>query len=147
MAGPFKFKLQQVLDYRAQLEEQAKMVFAKAQQQYQQQVALVEGLRRRLEMQLNQLYATPTMTQADRWLAHNYIQALKQDIQQAEQRLLNYAQELTRARHQLIQRAQDRKLLDKLKEKQTQRYDHEEKLKEQHINDETATLRYQPPSF
>jgi flagellar FliJ protein len=147
MAGSFKFKLQQVLDYRTQLEEQAKMEFARAQQQYRHQTALVEQLRRKLDIQLQQLYASPTMSQAERWLAHNYIQAIKQDIQAAEQRLLQIAQQLTRARQNLIQKAQERKLLDKLKSKQAERHDLEEKLKEQHTNDETATLRYQPPSF
>lgn len=147
MPGPFAFKLQQILTYRTQLEEQAKMLFAKAQHEYQTQAAHVETLRETLDTHMGQLYADPTMSQADRWLAHNYIQAVKQDIQRAEQRLLQLARELTRARQRLIQCSQDRKLLDTLKEKQARQYRHEEMRTEQHTNDETATLRYRPPSF
>ena len=41
----------------------------------------------------------------------------------------------------------DKKLLEKLKERQKQHYVREEQLKEQRINDETATLRYKAPTF
>ena len=47
----------------------------------------------------------------------------------------------------LAARAIERKLLEKLKERQNQQYIREEQLKEQRVNDETATLRYKAPAL
>ena len=51
------------------------------------------------------------------------------------------------ARNLLAARAIDKKLLEKLKERQKHYHAREEQLKEQRFNDEIATLRYKAPSF
>ena len=51
------------------------------------------------------------------------------------------------ARKMLAARAIERKLLEKLKERQNLQYLREEQLKEQRVNDETATLRYKAPTL
>ncbi|WBF68754.1 flagellar export protein FliJ [Desulfovibrio subterraneus] len=140
--APYKFKLQQVLDYRNQLEDQAKMAFTQAQQRYDAHVARVNGLRQRLAEYEPKLYQTNNPSEL--WLLRNFVQALTLDVATAESRLLQLAQELNKARQNLVKKSQERKLLDKLKENQAKRHAKEERFKEQQQFDETATLRYKP---
>lgn len=143
--APFRFKLQQVLEYRAQLEDQAKMEFARAQRKYDDQTNMVSLLRERLAEYEPRLYRSKE--QSEMWLLRNFIQALKADIAKAEERLLQLAQALNKARQLLVKKSQERKLLEKLKETQAKRHAQEERFKEQQQFDETATLRYKPQAF
>lgn len=143
--APFRFKLQQVLDYRAQLEDKAKMEFAEAQKRYEEQTALVNRLRQLHAETEAKLFRA--QKQAEMWLLRNYLQGLGTDIAKAESDLLKMAQAMNRARQNLVKKSQERKLLDKLKETQAKRHAKEERFKEQQQFDETATLRYKPQAF
>ncbi|MCT4534636.1 flagellar export protein FliJ [Halodesulfovibrio sp.] len=143
--APFKFKLQQVLEYRTQLEDQAKLALAEVQAKYQKQVQRVDGLRKALAD--NQELMSTTTDPAQTWIIRNFLQGVRQDISTAEHRLLTLAQELNSARQVLTEKAQEKKLLEKLKENQAKRHAHEEKIKEQLQLDETATLRFKPQAF
>jgi flagellar FliJ protein len=52
--------------------------------------------------------------------------------------------EVTRCRKQAVERAKERKLLEKLKSTQAVKYVREQNLREQKEFDEMATIRYQP---
>lgn len=145
--APFTFRLQQILDYRGQLEDQARMEFAKAQSDYDTQAETVSALRETLAQNEARLYETATISPSEHWLIKNYVQRLTQDLGTEENTLLQLAQNLNRKRQNLVKRSQDKKLLDKLKEKQQKRHAHEERLKEQHQFDETATIRYKAETF
>lgn len=138
----FRFRLQQVLKYRAQLEEQAKMAFAQEQRQYETQAQRVEALRKTLAEYEPKLYQTNN--QAEIWLLRNFIQGLSADIARAEAALLEQAQRLNKARQHLVKRSQERQLIDKLKENQAKRHAQEELFKERQQFDETATIRHKP---
>ncbi|SHJ20920.1 flagellar export protein FliJ [Halodesulfovibrio aestuarii] len=143
--APFKFKLQQVLEYRTQLEDQAKLVLAEAQRKYGRQVRRVDGLREALAN--NQTLMSTTSDPAQTWIIRNFLQGVRQDISTAEHRLLTLAQELHSARQDLTEKSQEKKLLEKLKENQAKRHAHDEKIKEQLQLDETATLRFKAQAF
>lgn len=143
--APFKFKLQQVLEYRTQLEDQAKLVLAEVQHKYDKQVRRVDGLRDALAE--NQTLMSTTSDPAQTWILRNFLQGVRQDISTAEHRLLTLAQELHSARQDLTEKSQEKKLLEKLKENQAKRHAHEEKTKEQLQLDETATLRFKAQAF
>lgn len=143
--APFRFKLQQVLDFRTQLEDQAKLELAQVQIKYDKQVTRVNELRTSLTT--NEQLMRSTTDPAQTWLIRNFLQGVRQDIGTAEHRLLNLAQELQKARQVLTEKAQEKKLLEKLKENQAKRHAHEEKSKEQHQLDETATLRFKANAF
>jgi flagellar FliJ protein len=145
MSRPFRFNLQKVLDYRAQLEDQAKQALVRAQQAHQEkarEVALLDGnLARHMEAMSSQAMQSA----ADIWLGRNYAKRLAEDLalaRQAEAQLLHEAQE---RRLELVEKAKERKLLEKLKETQAKRHEQEEFRKEQAGFDEMATLRYRPP--
>ncbi len=143
MTRPFTFPLQRVLDYRGQLEEQAKMALGKAQHAYSKQVDLVQGVRASIERHEAELYEKDPSPQ-DLWLWRNYKARLVQELKDAERRMLELAQEVNRCRREAVNRSKDRKLLEKLKTKQKIRHDEEEELREQKEFDEAATLRYRP---
>ncbi len=148
MARRFIFSLEKVLDYRAQLEEQARLQLAVAQRAYQEQVARVSGLREALARHERSLNADDgPLSAADIWLWRNYKERLFQDLAKAEATMLDCAKELNKCRREAIVRSKDRKLLEKLKTRQAIRHAEEHKLAEQKEHDEMATLRYQPQAL
>lgn len=144
---PFRFGLQQVLDYRAQLEEQAKLVFARAKAEHDVEEQRAKALHEDLVRNVQKLYESAGKPRHEVWLQENYVKGLQADVVAAYAQLRLLARTMEDARAILVQRAQDRKLLEKLKAKQAERHAHEERLTEQRTYDETATLRFQPPSF
>ncbi len=137
----FNFKLEKVLDYRKQLEEQAMQALAGARQAQENEEIRLRNLQDELVRQQDALYQNISDANK-RWLTASFIQALQEDIKQSHARLVMLKEEVSRCQADLVIKAQERKLLDKLKDKQAERYVEEEKLREQRENDETATLRY-----
>lgn len=143
----FKFSLEQVLRYRKQLEEQAMQVFAQAVQvrdnrlrEKEEYEAAIAEARRKL--------TNPALLDADeRWLITGYITALAYDIDQARIDLAALEENVSRARTDLTQKAQDKKLLERLKEKQANRHRLAENHKEQQNYDDIATIRFMPPAI
>ena len=133
---PFHFSMQKVLDYREQLEEEAKVRLAKAEQQ-----------RNELLEQEERLYTHPPSNAGERWLLEHFVKGLKADMAATAVQLRAAENMVEESRRILAQRAMDRKILDKLKERQKQHYMHDERMKEQRFNDEIATLRYKAPTF
>ncbi len=76
-----------------------------------------------------------------------YLKGLKGDVANAAMQTRMHEQLVEEARKLLAARAIERKLLEKLKERQNLQYLREEQLKEQRVNDETATLRYKAPTL
>ena len=144
---PFRFRLQQVLDYREQLEEQAKLAFARAKAAHEAQQRQVEAVRAAIAEAERKLYEDARLTRDELWLQRNFLRGLREDLTHAELRLRMLAQMMEQARSELVKKSQERKLLEKLKDKQAARHAHEELLREQRTYDETATLRFEPPSF
>ncbi len=142
--APFRFRLDQVLAYRRQLEEQAMQELAKASMMRDATRARVESLESELAEQRARLCAAAGLDAAERWLVALYEKALKQDITMQRALLAEQEREVDRCRTALVARAQERELLDKLKEKQAARHAEQERQLERRIFDETATLRYKP---
>ena len=144
MTRPYRFPLDRVLDYRQQLEDQAKLQVARARLAYTEQVERVQAVRRDIEAHEAALSADKEPSADEMWLWRLYRDRLAQDLQEAEQRMLTLAQELSRRQREAVSRAKDRKILDKLKTNQKLRHVQEEQRREQNEFDEIATVRRQP---
>lgn len=144
---PFKFRLQQVLEYRTQLEDQAKMVFAAAKDAHERQRLEVVRIQTELEEAFARRAAANKANRDEAWLLENYRKGLAEDLEIAQQHLHHLALQLEDARQKLVQAMQDRSLLDKLKEKQYARHRKEELAREQQFNDEIVTLRPRTAPF
>ena len=138
----FKFKLENVYNYRRQLEEQAMQNLSKAILARQNEEERLLQLRESLLEQQAAMAGNIEMSGAERWLVQSYIKALQVDIEFSVRQLEIMKEEESRCQVALVEKAQERKLLEKLKSKQQERYNLQEKLKEQNQNDETATIRY-----
>lgn len=142
MARPFRFKLEQILEFRRQAEDQAKLALAQAQAKRDQQHTLVLGLSQDLEHCLNEISAKKQLTQAELWLWSSYRERLILDKKHAEITLASLETTVETRRRELVAKATERKLLEKFRAKQAAHHAHHEQHKEQAEFDEAATLRY-----
>lgn len=147
MPKPFRFSLQKVLEYRGQLEDQAKIALAKALKAHSDQTRAVESLDKALAAHLETMANAGGQTAADIWLSRNYAKRLTGDLYLARQAEARLARDVQERRAELAERAKERKLLEKLNETQSIRHEREENRKEQAGFDEMATLRYQAPAL
>ena len=147
MSRPFRFSLQKVLEYRVQLEDQAKLAFARAQAALDEQRLVVAAIEEALSRHARESAQKPQNTAADMWLNRNYAKRLAEDLLQAQTVQTQLEQVAEMRRLELVERAKELKLLEKLKEKQAQRHARDEEHKEQSQFDEMATLRYQAPAL
>ena len=143
----FHFKMQTVLRYREQLEDEARADLALKRQRLDEARRRFERLRAELRQAEDAQRAAALKSAAERWLQDQYVKGLRDDVAQAALQRRMMEQLAEEARKLLAQRAMDRKLLEKLKERQAQQFRHEERMKEQRVNDETATLRYKAPAL
>lgn len=143
---PFKFRMQKVLEYREQLEEEAKVRLAECEARHRTATKKLEGIRSELACASDYVCGNMLMKNGERWLHEQYIKGLKSDLAAQELQVRLLAQAVGEARKLVSDRAIERKLLDKLKERQKKHYVHEENLRERRFNDEIATLRYKTPA-
>ncbi len=140
----FSFKMQKVLDYRIQLEDEAKARYADAQ-------ARLQKSRERLAAILAEIAAAEAkgeevMQVAERWLHDQYVKGLRADQAAAALQERMLAQMAEEARKHLASCAIDRKMLDKLKDRQKKQYVRAEQKQELNFNDEISTIRHKAPA-
>jgi flagellar FliJ protein len=146
MSKPFLFKLEKVLDYRGQLEEQAKAALALAQEAYDAKATVVAGMEACFAEHMDK--EGESMGSAnDMWLWRHYKEALEQDISIARMDLKSLELKLQRCRTQAVERSKEKKLLEKLKETQAKKHHAEQSAQEEKENDEMATLRFKSKNF
>ncbi len=143
MPKPFVFRLEKVLEYRRQLEDQARMALAQAQANHQAQEAVVLDIETRLAAHVDKGFG-PKATQPDIWLWMQYRQALERDLTAAKTELQRLALILQNCRQQAVLRSREKKLLEKLKDRQARKHHVAENLAEQKEFDEMSTLRHEP---
>ena len=141
---PFHFSLEQVLRYRKQLEEQAMLALARSTAARDKRQREKEACSRAMEEQQAKLTRITDLNAEERWLISGYLTGLTHDYEQATIDLVALEEEVDRARTQLTEKAQERKLLEKLKEKQAARHAKTEEYHEQQTIDDIATIRFAP---
>ena len=142
MPKPFAFKLEKVLDFRLQLEEQAKAELNKAQQAHDDQARVVRQLTEQLTDHMTKEQASRTSAN-EMWLWRQYKQALEGDLSGARYALSELELNLHQRRQEAVAKSRDKKLLEKLKETQAKKHHEEESAREEKENDEMATIRFQ----
>jgi flagellar FliJ protein len=142
MARQFHFPLDRVLDYRRQVEDQAMFALAQARRLYQDQTALVDGLRAELDAVAAAIADASSLTEAEMWLRRRYKERLAGDVKAAEAELQRLARELAKRREETVLRSKERKILETLKARQAKTHALEEDRREQKELDEIGTLRH-----
>lgn len=146
MAG-FKFALEKVLQYKEQLENEVKSKLANLNAQKERLKERYESLKQEELFQEQKLSQTPVTEMGERWLIDNYIKAVRQDRQQTQKNIAMLDTQIEQTRLELAQRAKDKKVMEKLKEKHFERYKKEEQLKEQRNLDEIASIRFKAQTY
>ena len=149
MVKPFSFGLEKVMEYRRQLEDEAKIALATAMARYEAQQRLVGEMEARLAAHSRSPYRNDggQPRAGDIWLWQQYKEALERDIVDAKADLARLALILQKCRRDAVEKSKERKLLEKLKENQAKKYYAEANEKERKEFDEMATIRFEPEDF
>ncbi len=137
----FKFSLQQILNYREQLEQEAKSNFARVENERQREEANFKALQLALLEQQANLAALNGIDFDKREMIQNYIRGLREDLVKSQKYLQILITKVEEARQILTEKAKDKKILEKLKEKEEKDYVYQEKQNEQKFFDEITTGR------
>lgn len=121
---PFKFSLQEVLDYRGRIEEvrQGEMLAARRQVEYVENVLeRARGRRFEYREEMNRLVGEGAGF-ARQELFLNYIEGLDRMIKGSVKHLEELRGELERRRERLLEAAREREVLDELKKQEAREY-------------------------
>ncbi len=138
----FVFSMQKILDYRQMLEDEAKVRLGKAMQMQQQEEARFVAIQNQLQENEASMCQNRTQDAASRWVLENFIKGLQTDLHQSYTRLMQLHESVNQCKEMVLIRAKEKKVLEKLKEKQQERHYAAEKEQERKTNDEAATLRF-----
>ncbi len=143
----FNFRLQKVLDYRKQLEDQAALALAQAKMLQEQTKQKLTILQEKCFEEQQMLAKPQSLSPGELWLRNNYLQTLMYEVKQVQKQLMLCAEQVHICQQKLVERAKDHTILAKLKEKQSKNHGQQERLNEQRVYDETATIRYNACPF
>jgi len=138
----FVFRLEVLLTHRQQVEKEKQRRVAQIQQEIQAVVRIIQETQSRIREE-NRTLGTKQLTgKLDmQYIAHEkrFVGALQVRIMLATQKRAGLEQVLAAARAELLAAARARKVLEKLKDKQFQRWRAEQERKESAAMDEIAT--------
>jgi flagellar FliJ protein len=133
----FHFSLEKVLDHRVALEQEAKRNYAEKQKAVIQK----EQLLTEMINEKNTLMDVNEMTLGRMQVQHRYLNALEMTIHAAYQQVRQLTQEVEIALLEVVQAQQERKVVEKLKEKKLEEYNYELLQEEQKQLDEMGSRK------
>ena len=141
MAG-FEFKLEALRAHREQVEKEKQRQFAAVQQKIQALVRKIQEMQARISQENRTLGARELTGRLDmQFIAHEkrFVGNLHMKIVLAMQEMAGLEKELAAARLQLLTAARERKVIEKLRDKQLARWRAEQDRKEAAVMDEIGT--------
>lgn len=139
----FKFSLEKILELKKQKLEQAQIELAKLQKAYQEEIAREKTLKKNIVLTKKELFSKPTLEAKNIFLFEQHLKGLEAELKICIQRQQILSQELVLWRQEVLKRHKEKKILENLKQKQWEKFIHEQKQKEQKELDEMATLSFQ----
>ena len=139
----FVFRLAPVLRQRERIEEQKKQLLAAAQRALADAEAQRDQLKIRREMLARELIEEHRNLDAEGLrLAYAHLDFLAREIRAADYLVASRTRELNLAREILVRATKDRKILDRLQERQKEAFDLEQSRIEQRDLDDANSRRY-----
>ena len=141
----FRFKLEQVLRYRENLEEQAQLNLVREQRQldsFKKQLAGLEAELARLLEGFEARKAAGSLSVGEFAFGMEGIRFKERQIEGQQQAVSRQQRVVEKARFALFERVKARKVIDKLREKQQRDYLKESLHQEQKEADEKASIRH-----
>lgn len=141
----FIFRLQKVMEYKEDIEKQKMGELAEAENRLMVEIEKLETLKKREQAYLDEIDVMRQQTvihPVEIQALYRYIEKLK-SMQNAQRVQINKAKKVVEAKRQaLVLATQEKKVLEKLKEKQVQAYEAEVARQEQIFFDEIASTKY-----
>lgn len=137
----YQFRLHRVLEYRQMLEERVEREFHAVQKILQQEKALLERLQKEYQESLEKWTALPLTRKilgAELKLRYRYQLLLAQKIEAQKAVVAKQAEMVNAKQQDLLKARQEKKAIEKLQEKDKQRYLKEQAKQEQLFFDEFA---------
>lgn len=140
----FKFKLQPVLHHRRKKEDIFKKELADIKRLFEIEKSVLEDLEKRLANLHTELREKQrsSLDSSEAVAYSNYIDRVERDIEMQAIKLTEIAGEVRRAQERLIKASKDKKILEKLYDKQYEEFKKELERIEQGLIDEIATIRH-----
>jgi len=143
----FIFKLEAVLNVKRQQEENIKNELGKAIQRLEAEKQKLERLERNREEIIDEFNNKAKKTTVHKLIEFNaYLSLLKSKISRQKERVNKAAMDVDKIREELVKAVQERKILEKLKEKKYDEYLIEQKKLEQKTNDEIVSYKHKESS-
>ena len=131
----FHFSLEKVLDHRVSVEQQAKRAYAEKQKA----VIQTEQVLTQMINEKTALMDVNEMTLGRMQVQHRYLTALESGIHEMYQQVRQLNQEVEVALTAVVQAQQERKVVEKLREKKLEEYNYELLQEEQKQLDEMGS--------
>lgn len=143
----FTFRLQAVLNLKAQQEENKKNELGKAIQQLEEEKKKLRRLEDKLRQLVKEFNESTKKTTIIKLIEYNdFLSVLNSKIK-AQKENVNYsAQIVDKIREELLEAVKERKILEKLREKKQHEFFLESKKNEQKINDEIVSYNFKDGS-
>lgn len=141
----FKFRLQTILDYKKDLEDQEKEKLAKILAKIEEAIAYKHHLqvtRQNATVELKEKQRAGGIDVNQLRFYTNYLKKLDNDIVQAELEIQKLRAMEKKQREALLEAAKQRQVYEKLKEKHKEEFDEEQAEIERKLIDELATIKF-----
>lgn len=140
----FIYKLQSLLNLKMQMEDSLKNELGKAVQKLEDEKKILVGIESDLEGSILQIYSKSSKgMRVEELKEYNYYISFLRERIESQKENINHAQNIVDTyREKLIKVVQERKMLDKLKQKKFQDYLAEQQKEDQKQNDEIVSYKF-----
>jgi len=139
----YRFKLQKLLDFRTNIEEEKKNQLGLALKRLEQEKARLSELKAR-QREMDKVYKEKTsqgIAVNELKLLMNYIDYYKRGIKEQRTRIKMAEDYASACREELIKATQEKKMIEKLKEIDYSKYLYEEQKKEEKFIDDLVSFK------
>lgn len=143
----FYYRMQNILDIKYKLEEQAKQEFAQAQTRYQQEQRKLFAIQKRREQYLDEMrrQASDRLNVLELERCNQAIEILDEQIRMQKEQVFRAMAEVDKARERLNDVMQERKTHEKLKEHQFEQFMKDLNTQEMKEIDELVSYQHSVP--
>ncbi len=141
----FRFRFENLLKYRESIEKQKSAEFLHAEKSYKRQKKKVEELERKrkeIVLLIKDISSSPSFDLISFNMMRNFLLKVEEDIEFEKDVLYQLKAIMDAKRKELIKASQDKKIMEKLKEKDYDKYIQEENRKETIELDEITLKNY-----
>lgn len=140
----FSFPLQFLLDYRKRREDKLKKELAGVIEEENQEKMILTRLRKKMALCQEELYSKESngMELAMVLLYYSYMEKLIAQISEQKRKIEKIARKREKIREELLKASQEKKLMEKIREKRWARFIYLKGKLEQQLIDESAISRF-----